>query len=213
MGDYDGTGETVPFCTCSSLTDKWTYAFGAHVGLRHASRCIPSHFFHPKLRKIDAVLIIVQPITLPLRHAVSAPFVSRHFHDSPACHLCAADALDVDAYGEQVKRQVVARRASPTKAPKYVPTNPNGPAKPVEIELKNPFDALSVKVQEYLDTLEQPSEKGLALKQGKAPEKRERRTYTPSPQRPRPVKKPATEKEVCSVVACGVLCVAVGVWW
>jgi len=129
-----------------------------------------------------------EDVAAMLKEAAKAPAPAKPEAPAP-------DALDVDAYGEQVKRQVVARRASPTKAPKYVPTNPNGPAKPVEIELKNPFDALSVKVQEYLDTLEQPSEKGLALKQGKAPEKRERRTYTPSPQRPRPVKKPATEKE------------------
>ena len=46
-----------PFCTCGSLTAKWTYAFGAHLGLSHASWCLPSYFIHAKLRKLDAVLI------------------------------------------------------------------------------------------------------------------------------------------------------------
>ena len=37
------------------------YAFGAHLVLRHASQCLPSYFLHPKLKKIDAVLIKPPP--------------------------------------------------------------------------------------------------------------------------------------------------------
>ena len=48
--------------TCGSLMAKWTYAFRAHLGLSHALWCLPSHFLHPKLRKIDAVLIPPKPI-------------------------------------------------------------------------------------------------------------------------------------------------------
>ena len=55
LGNYRGTGEVVPFCTCGSLMAKWTFAFGAHLGLSHASRCLPFCFLHPKLGKIDAV--------------------------------------------------------------------------------------------------------------------------------------------------------------
>ena len=37
LGNYCGTGGIVPFCPCGSLMAKGTYAFGAHLGLRHAS--------------------------------------------------------------------------------------------------------------------------------------------------------------------------------
>ena len=47
LGNYRGTGEIVPFCTCISLMAKWTYAFGAHLGLSHAFLCLDSYFFHP----------------------------------------------------------------------------------------------------------------------------------------------------------------------
>ena len=60
LGIYRGTGEIVPFCICSLLMAKWTYAFGAHLGLSHASCCLLSYFFHPKLRKIDVVLITLK---------------------------------------------------------------------------------------------------------------------------------------------------------
>ena len=42
---------------CGSLRAKWPYAFGAHSGLAQASRCRPSDFLHPELRKLDAVRI------------------------------------------------------------------------------------------------------------------------------------------------------------
>ena len=64
LGDYRGTGEIAPFCTCGSLMAKRTYAFGAHLGLSHEVWCLPSYFLHPKLRKIDAVLITLKLIAL-----------------------------------------------------------------------------------------------------------------------------------------------------
>ena len=36
-GNCRGTGDMVPFCTCGSHMAKWAYAFGAHLGLCHAS--------------------------------------------------------------------------------------------------------------------------------------------------------------------------------
>ena len=76
LGNYRGTGEIVPFCTCSSLMAKWTYAFGAHLGLSNALWCLPSYFLLAKLREIDAVLIARKLITVTLRclrRAVSTP--------------------------------------------------------------------------------------------------------------------------------------------
>ena len=68
LGNYRETGEIVPFCTCGSLMAKWTYAFGAHLGLSHASCRLPSYFLPPKLGKTDAVLITLNRINLTLRH-------------------------------------------------------------------------------------------------------------------------------------------------
>ena len=65
LGNCRGTGEIAPFCTCGSLMAQWTYAFGAHVGLSPASWCLPSNVLHPKLRKVDAVLITLKLIALP----------------------------------------------------------------------------------------------------------------------------------------------------
>ena len=68
LSNCRGTGETVPFCTCGSLMAKWKYAFGAHVGLSHASLCLPSYFLHPNMSKMDAVRITLKLSTLPLQH-------------------------------------------------------------------------------------------------------------------------------------------------
>ena len=64
---------------------KWTCTFGAQLGLSHASRCLPSYFLHPKLRKIDAVLITRVLITLPLRRLQHTVNTSR----SPKAEACA----------------------------------------------------------------------------------------------------------------------------
>ena len=51
LGSCRGTWDIVPLCARGSRTGKWTYAFRAHLGLCHASRCLPSSFLHPKSRK------------------------------------------------------------------------------------------------------------------------------------------------------------------
>ena len=83
----------VPFCTCGSLMVQWTYAFGAHLGPNHALWCLPSYFLHPKLRKIDAVLITLKLITLTLwrlRRVVSAP---------TGCRCTSAESVVLDGSG------------------------------------------------------------------------------------------------------------------
>ena len=97
LGDHHGTGEILPFCPCGSL--------GRHMhlgllGLCHASRCLPSDFLHPKLRKMDAVLITLKLMTRPLRRlrrAVSTPYAYAHAH---APHANAHTHAQVHAHAQ-----------------------------------------------------------------------------------------------------------------
>ena len=83
MAPWDGADSqrnSVPLPgTSGSLMAQRTYAFGAHLGLSHASQCLPSYFLTPKLSKIDAVLVTLKPTTLPLRRTVGA---LKHFPNS-----------------------------------------------------------------------------------------------------------------------------------
>ena len=77
-GHYRGTGETVPFV---NRTFEWGAVFATFLsvlslGPRLCARL--TNFLHPKLRKIDAVLITPQLITLALRRA--ANISSPHHH-------------------------------------------------------------------------------------------------------------------------------------
>ena len=85
--------EIAPFCTCGSLMAKWTYAFGAHLGLRHASWCLPSYFLHPKWRKIDVVRILLKLIPLILRRACGAPVTRSKRSRCPIAPSCCSISL------------------------------------------------------------------------------------------------------------------------
>ena len=66
------------------------------------SRCLPSDFLHPKLRKIDAVLVTRKLITVALRPAVRAP----------------SAPLDSARCTKQTTHLVAKRPARPTAGPR-----------------------------------------------------------------------------------------------
>ena len=90
LGHYHGTGETVPFV---NRTFEWGVIFATFLSVlsivpRHCARL--TYFIHPKLRRINAVLMSPQPIPLPLWRAGSIPIgcrnsavceaMQQHFH-------------------------------------------------------------------------------------------------------------------------------------
>ena len=92
-----------PLCACASLMAKWTCAFGAQLGPSHASRCPPSEFLPPKLRKLDAVLITLKPMPRPLRRLwrpVSAPIprISPFLQPHNTAARSTADAVAAKRY-------------------------------------------------------------------------------------------------------------------
>ena len=113
LGNYRGTGETVPFV---NRVFEWGVVIATFLSIlsivpRHCARL--ADFFHPKLRDINAVLITLRLIALALRRAVSAPMYCVDSRTSAGPQRCRLTVLTTQT---AVKIATVRRGWSQTTA-------------------------------------------------------------------------------------------------